>query len=98
MSLNHFRIITNIAHQEALQEQPHNIQRENFLERYYNSAVKICSALSNFKHEQPNKILVVSLTFFVCLLLQMKTVEKTSWQELNWGKCKSDTSCLMQRV
>ena len=24
-SLNHFRIITNVAHQNALQEQPHNI-------------------------------------------------------------------------
>ena len=46
-SLNHFRITTNIADQNALQEQPHNIHKVNFLERYYNPAMKNCSAPSN---------------------------------------------------
>ena len=72
-SLNHFRIISNIADQNALQDQPHNIHKVNFLERYYNPAMKNCSAPSNVEYEQ---ILSISLTFVVCLLLQKKTVEK----------------------
>jgi hypothetical protein len=34
------------------------------------------STLSKLEHEQPYKILVISLTFVVYLLLQIKTVEK----------------------
>jgi hypothetical protein len=50
-SLNHYRIITNFAHQYALQEQPHNMHKVNFLERQCNSAM-VYSALSNVEHEQ----------------------------------------------
>ena len=97
-SLNCYRIITNVAdHQNALQEHPHKTHKVGSLERQCNSAIN-CSALWNVDYEQPKQILVISLTFVVCLLLQMKTVEQTSWQEQNWGKCKSDTPCLMQRV
>ena len=32
-SLNHYRIITNVADQNALQEQPHNICKAGFLEK-----------------------------------------------------------------
>ena len=32
-SLNHYRIITNVADQNALQEQPHNIHKVNILEK-----------------------------------------------------------------
>ena len=46
-SLNHYRIITNIADQQDLQEQAHNIHKVGYLERYYNLAMKICSAQSN---------------------------------------------------
>ena len=74
--LNHYRAITNIADQNALQEQPHNNHKVHFLEKQTNSAMKNCSALSNVEHEQPKQILVISLTFVICLLLQMKTVEK----------------------
>ena len=41
-SLNHFRIIANIADQNALQEQPHNVEKVNFLEERCNSAMKNC--------------------------------------------------------
>ena len=75
-SLNHFRIITNVAHQKALQEWPHKIHKVNFLEKQCNLAMKNFSAQSNVEHEQPEQILIISLTFVVCLLLQMKTVEK----------------------
>ena len=74
-SLNHYRIITNVAVQKDLQEQPHNTHKVSFLERQCNSAMNY-STLSNVEHEQPNKIHVISLTFVVCLLLQRKTVEK----------------------
>ena len=49
-SLNHYRIITKIADQNALQEQPHNNHKVNFLEKQCNSAMKNCSALSNVEH------------------------------------------------
>ena len=63
----------NVADQNALQEQPHNTHKVNILEKQCDSAMKNCSAPSNVEQEQ---ILSVSLTFFVHLLLQMKTVEE----------------------
>jgi hypothetical protein len=71
--LNHYRIITNFAHQNALQEQPHNTHKVGFVEKQCDSAMKNCSAPSNVEQEQ---ILSISLTFVVCLLLQMKNMEK----------------------
>ena len=71
--LNHYRIITNIADQNAIQEQPHNTHKVNILEKQCDSAMKNCSALSNVEQEQ---ILTVSLTFVVHLLLQIKAVEE----------------------
>ena len=71
--LNHYRIITNVADQNAVQEQPHNTHKVGFVEKQYDSAMKNCSAPSNVEHEQ---ILSVSLTFVVHLLLQIKTVEE----------------------
>ena len=49
-SLNHYRIITNVADQNALQEQPHNNYKVSFLVKRHNSAMKYCSALSNVEH------------------------------------------------
>ena len=49
-SLNHYRIITKIADQNALQEQPHNTHKINFLERQRNAAMKNRSAQSNVEH------------------------------------------------
>ena len=69
----------NIADQNALQEQPHNTHKV----KQCDSAMKNCSALSNVEHEQ---ILSVSLTYVVCLLLQMKDVEK------HHGKSKTGAS------
>ena len=63
----------NVADQNALQEQPHKTLKASILEKQCDSAMKNCSALSNVEHEQT---LSVSLTFVVCLLLQMKTVEE----------------------
>ena len=83
MLLNQYRIITNIADQYALQEQPHNTHKVGFVEKQCDSAMKNCSALSNVEHEQ---ILSVSLTFVVYLLSQMKTVEK------HHGKSKTGAS------
>ena len=71
--LNHYRIITNVADQNALQEQPHKTHKVGFVEKQCDSAMKNCSALSKVEHEQ---IFVISLTFVVHLLLQMKTVEE----------------------
>jgi hypothetical protein len=42
--LNHYMIITNIADQNALQEQPHNTHKVGFVEKQYDSAMKNCSA------------------------------------------------------
>ena len=72
----------DVSTQEAIQEWTHNIHHVDFLEKQCISAMN-CSALSNVEHEQPKQMLVLSLTFVVCLLLQMKTVEKTSLQEQN---------------
>jgi hypothetical protein len=47
---NHYRIITNVADQNALQEQPHNNHKVNFMEKQHNSAMKNISALSNVEH------------------------------------------------
>ena len=63
----------NVADQNAIQEQPHNTHKVNILEKQCDSAMKNCSALSNVEQEQ---ILSLSLTFVVCLLLQMKNVGK----------------------
>ena len=82
-SLNHYRIITNVADQNALKEQPHNTHKVGFVEKQCDSAMKNCSALSNV---EPEQILSISLMFVVCLLLQMKTVEK------HHGKSKSSAS------
>ena len=71
--LHHYRIIMNVADQNALQERSHKTHKVNILEKQCDSAMKNCSALSNVEHEQ---ILSVSLTFVVHLLLQMKTVEE----------------------
>ena len=49
-SLNHHRINTNVADQNALQEQSHNTHKVNFLVRQHNSAMENCSALSNVEH------------------------------------------------
>ena len=62
----------NVADQKALQERSHNTQKVNILEKQCDSAMNY-SALSNVEQEQ---ILVVSLTFVVHLLLQIKTVEE----------------------
>ena len=51
-SLNHSRIITNVADQKALQEQLLNNHKVGFLERQCNSAMNY-SAQSNVEHEQP---------------------------------------------
>jgi hypothetical protein len=85
-SLNHYRIITNVADQNAIQEQPYNNHKVGFLEKQRNSAMKNCSALSNVNYEQPKQILVITLTFVVCLLLQTKTVEN------HHGKSKTGAS------
>ena len=63
----------NIAYQNAIQERSHNTHKVGFVEKQCDSAMKNCSAPSNVEHEQ---ILLVSLTFVVHLLLQMKTVEE----------------------
>ena len=73
----------NIADQNALQDRSHNTHKVNILEKQCDSAMKNCSALSNVEHEQ---ILSVSLTYVVCLLLQMKDVEK------HHGKSKTGAS------
>ena len=52
-SLNHYRIITNVADQNALQEQLHNPYKVGILEKQSNAAMKNYSALSNVEHEQP---------------------------------------------
>jgi hypothetical protein len=46
--LNHYRIITNVADQNALQEHPQG----RFLEKQCSAAMN-SSAQSNEKHEQP---------------------------------------------
>ena len=48
--------------------------------------MKNCSALSNVEHEHPQQIPDNLLTLVVCLLLQMKTVEK------HHGKSKTGAS------
>jgi hypothetical protein len=68
VSLNHYRTILDVAHQKALQERPHNTHKVGFLEKECNAAMKKHSALSNFRHEQLKKILVISLAVVVCLL------------------------------
>ena len=50
--LNHYMIITNIADQNALQEQPHNNPEVDFLEKQCDSAMNY-SAPSNVEHEEP---------------------------------------------
>ena len=65
MLLNHYRIITNIADQKDLKEQPHNNHKLNFLEKRCTSAM-IYSAQSNFKHEQPKQN-SCHLTHICCL-------------------------------
>ena len=42
--LNHYRIIMNIADQNALQERSHNTHKVNILEKHCDSAMKNCSA------------------------------------------------------
>ena len=59
----------NVADQNALQERSHNTHKVGFVEKQYDSAMKKCSAPSNVEHE---KILLVSLTFVVHLLSQVK--------------------------
>ena len=73
--LNQYRIIMDVADQNAIQERPHNIHKVGFVEKQCDSAMKNCSAPSNVEHYSPEQILVISLTFVVPLLLQMKTVE-----------------------
>jgi hypothetical protein len=72
--LHHYKMITNVADQNALQEQPHNTHNVGFVEKQCDSTMN-CSALSNVEQEQLRQILVISLTFVVHLLLQMNTVE-----------------------
>ena len=66
----------NVADQNALQERSHKTHKVNILEKQCDSAMKNCSAPSNVEHYSPEQILVISLTFVVPLLLQMKTVEE----------------------
>jgi hypothetical protein len=97
-SLNHYRIITNVADQNALQEWPHNNHKVNILEMQCNSAMKNCSALSNVDHEQPKQI-SCHLTHICCLpAFTEENCGESSWQEQNRCQCKSDTSCLMESV
>ena len=42
--LNHYRIITNVADQNALQEQPLKTHKVGFVEKQCDSAMKNCSA------------------------------------------------------
>ena len=84
-SLNHFRNIMEVSNQKALQEQPHNIHKVNFLESQYNSAMSN-SAQSNVEHEQPKQN-SCHLTYICCLpAFTDESCRETSWQELNWGK------------
>ena len=76
----------NVADQNARKERQHNTHKVGFLEKQCNSAMKNCSAPPNVEHEQPKQILVILLTFVVCLLLQMKNVEK------HHGKSKTRAS------
>ena len=97
-SLNWNRIITNVADQNAWQEQPHNNHKVGYLVRQQNSAMKNCSALSYVNYKQPKQY-TCHLTYICCLpAFTDENCRETSWQELNWGKCKSDSPCLMQRV
>jgi hypothetical protein len=52
-SLNHYRIIMDIANQKALPEWPHNTHNVDFLAKQCHAAMKKYLALSNFEHEQP---------------------------------------------
>ena len=59
--------------------------QKDFLEKQFNLAMNY-SVPSNLEHEQSKKILVILLKFVVCLLLQMKAVEK------HHGKSKTGAS------
>ena len=75
----------------------HNICKVNFLEKEHNSAMNY-SAQSNVEHKQ-HKQSSCHLTHICCLpAFTDENCGESSWQELNWGKCKSDSPCLMQRV
>ena len=90
-------IIMNVGDQNALQEQPLNNHKVGFLERQCISVMNY-SAQSNIEHEQPKQS-SCHLTQFFCLSASTdENCGETSCQELNQGKCKSDTPCLMQRV
>ena len=96
--LNHYRAITNIADQNALQEQPHNNHKVHFLERQRNSAMVNSSALSNIEHDQLEKN-SYCLTHICCLpAFTDHNCGEISCQELNWGRCKSDSPPLMPSV
>ena len=96
--LHPFRIITNIADQNALQEQPHNTYKVGFLEKQCNSVMKNYSAMWNVDYGQPKQN-SCHLTHICCLLaFTDETCGESLWQELNWGQWKSDSPCLMQRV
>ena len=92
--LNHYRIITNVADQNALQEQSHNNQKVGFVEAMWFSNEEllssvICRTWTKSCH----------LTHICCLpAITEENCGGTSWQELNRGQCKSDSPCLMQRV
>ena len=88
----------DVADQNASQEQPHNNHKVGYLERQSGSAMKNCSAPSHVDYEQPKQN-SCHLTHICCLsAFTDKNCGETSWQELNWGKCKSDTPCLVQSV
>ena len=91
--LNHYRIITNVANQNAIQEQPHNTPKVNILEKQFSneellSSVK-CRTWTN----------TFCLTHLCCpSSFTDKNCGGMAWQELNQGQCKSDSPCLMQRI
>jgi hypothetical protein len=49
-SLDHYRVIMNVADQNALQEQPHNTHKVNYLEKQCDSAINY-SVPSNVEQE-----------------------------------------------
>ena len=77
--LNHYRIIMNVADQNAIQERSHKTHKVNILEKQCDSAMKNCSAPSNVEHEQ---IQSFSLTICCPSAFTDENCGGMSWQEL----------------
>ena len=88
----------NVDSQKVFQELPHTMDNVDFPERQWYAAMKTYWGPSN------RKILITwtnscHLTHVCCLpAFTDEKYGETSWQELNRGKCKSDTPCLVQRL